>query len=80
MPIVIQAREENGYVTYQPQGVSEYVSALTRSGLMPPQVPLQLRVPASELATSDAEAVEHEIAAFFGLGDVSGVPYQVHHA
>ena len=79
MPIVLQARREDRCITYEPQDFAAYAAAIGGRGITAPSAPFRVRLPAGT-NLSDAgtlEAIEPEIAAFFGLGKVTGVDYVI---
>jgi hypothetical protein len=78
MPVILQARTEGPSITYEPQDFVAYVSAIGQSGLVPPAVPFRVRVPGGGASRSALlPVIEPEIAAFFGLGSVSGIDYVI---
>jgi hypothetical protein len=77
MPVILQAGRQDGYLIYEPQDFPAYISAINRSGFTPPRVSFRVRLPNDGPLVKDLANVEHDIAAFFGLGDVSGIEYQI---
>jgi hypothetical protein len=77
MPVILQAGREDGYLTYEPRDFHAYVSAIGDSGITPPCESFRVRLPETSAVLTDLSRVEHDVAAFFGLGDVSGIDYQI---
>jgi len=77
MTVILQAGRQDGYLTYEPRDFRAYVSAIGQSGITPPSGSFRVRLPNDAPMIKDLANVEHDIAAFFGLGDVSGIEYQI---
>jgi hypothetical protein len=77
MPVILQAGREDGYLTYEPRDFHAYVSAIGHSGVTPPCESFRVRLPENVNTHRDLSSIEQDIAAFFGLGDVSGIDYQI---
>ncbi len=77
MTVILQAGRQDGYLTYEPQDFPAYVSAIGGSGFTPPRESFRVRLPNDAPLVKDLAKIEHDIAAFFGLGEVSGIEYQI---
>ena len=77
MPVILQAGRQDGYLTYEPRDFAGYASAIGHCGMTPPRELFRVRVPESPAVLKDLASVEHDVAAFFGLGEVSGIDYQI---
>lgn len=77
MPVFLQARRQDGFLTYEPQDFANYSAAIGERGITPPSNPFRVRFPESAACLVDLAKLEQEVAAFFGLGKESQIEYQI---